>query len=316
MLLTDAIQELIIATRSAGRSIRTVEVYQRHLKYFCDYLGNPDISEITASDLRRYAVSLQDRTMRYVGHPTSGTRPGGLERDSISSYMRAVKRLFNWLASENMISVNPARGLRLPRSTDRDPKSYDVDDFVRLLIATQGNTPIRLRDRALLLLLADTGCRVGGLTRLRLDDLDINKRMVRLHEKGERFRSIPFSVATLDALMLWLDARPKVSEDWVFINLGPLVREVRLTEDAVGEVFRRLKKRAKVKGRVNPHSFRHGFAREWIRAGGDLATLARMLGHVDPSITLRYYARFQADELHNFHARFSPVVRLYGEDTE
>jgi site-specific recombinase XerD len=316
MLLTEAIKELIIATRSAGRSVRTVEAYQRHLQYLSGYLGDRDISEITGSDLRRYAASLQDRTERYVGHPTSTVRPGGLARDSVISYLRAVKRLFNWLASENMIVENPARGLRLPRSAERAPKAYDINDFVKLLIATQGNTPVRIRDRALLLLLADTGCRVGGLTQLQLSDLDMGKNTVRLREKGERYRVVPFSDATSDALLLWLDVRPQVSEDWVFINLGPIVREVRLTEDAVGEVLRRLKRRAKVKGRVNPHSFRHGFAREWLRAGGDLATLARMLGHADPSITLRFYACFQADELHDFHARFSPVVRLYGEGAE
>jgi integrase/recombinase XerD len=206
--------------------------------------------------------------------------------------------------------------LQLPRSIERDPKAYAVDDFVRLLIATTGDTPIMVRDRAILLLLADTGCRVGGLTRLRLCDLDLKRCTVSLTEKGERQRVVPFSATTAEVLQKWLDVRPAAAEDWLFINLGRRMRELRLNEEAVGEMLRRLKQRAKVSGRVNPHSFRHGFAREWLRAGGDLATLARILGHSDPSITLRFYARFQEEELGEFHKRFSPVVRLYGEDKE
>ena len=125
---------------------------------------------------------------------------------------------------------------------------------------------------------------------------------------------VPFSVVTSEAIKNWLQVRPAVSEDWLFVNLGTRIIQCRLTEDAVGEVLRRLKKRAQVTGRVNPHSFRHNFAREWLRAGGDLATLSSMLGHTDPGITLRFYARFQTDELHEFHEQFSPVVRLYGTE--
>jgi integrase/recombinase XerD len=84
----------------------------------------------------------------------------------------------------------------------------------------------------------------------------------------------------------------------------------RLTEDAVGEVLRRLKQRAGVKGPVNPHAFRHGFAREWLRNGGDIAVLSKVLGHADPSTTMRSYAVLRAGELHHFHRQYSPVARL------
>lgn len=316
MLLSSAIDELILATRAAGRSSSTIQSYRRNLSYLVDYLGDREVESITPSDLRRYAAALQDRSHRYVGHPKAHELSGGLARESVISYLRAVKRLFNWLAAESMISANPAHGLKLPRPGDRAPKAYNLNDFVNLLAATSGSSPVSVRDRAILLFLADTGCRVGGLAALKIEDLDIEGRTARLTEKANRLRRVPFSETTAEVLRDWLSVRPASAESWVFVNLGPRVCNERLTGDAIGEVLRRLKRRAGVSGRANPHSFRHGFAREWMRAGGDLATLAKMLGHSDPGITLRYYARFGTDELQDFHSRFSPVVRLYGDESE
>lgn len=68
-----------------------------------------------------------------------------------------------------------------------------------------------------------------------------------------------------------------------------------------------IKQKAGIRGRVNPHSFRHGFAREYIRAGGDIVTLARLLGHENITTTAAFYAVFSDDELQEFHGRYSPM---------
>lgn len=60
-------------------------------------------------------------------------------------------------------------------------------------------------------------------------------------------------------------------------------------------------------GRTNPHSFRHGFAREWLKAGGDMATLAAIMGHSEPATTLRNYAIFTLDEAIEKHRQYSPM---------
>ncbi len=83
-----------------------------------------------------------------------------------------------------------------------------------------------------------------------------------------------------------------------------------LTASGVHEMLKRLKKRAKVTGRVNPHSFRHNFAREYIRNGGEVVTLAKILGHSDINVTSSYYAVFDEDELAQFHALHTPMKSL------
>jgi len=80
--------------------------------------------------------------------------------------------------------------------------------------------------------------------------------------------------------------------------------------------LKRLKEAAGVRGRVNPHAFRHGYAREYIRNGGDLATLSRLMGHSDSAVTSWYYAVFETRELASSHDKYSPIAGLVspGED--
>lgn len=315
MQLTTAIERLCDATAAEGRSGRTVEGYEKTLRYLVEFLGDPEIETIGVADLRRYAADLRTRSERYANNPYAATQEGGLSPFTVASYLRSVKRLFNWLLAEELIAVNPAARLKVPAPAKREPKAMSLDDFDRLLAATAGDDAVQVRDRAILFMLADTGCRAGGLCHLRIRDVDLTRMTVRLIEKGEKTRIIPFSEMTRDALRAWLAARPPaVVEPWLFVTMGPRVTSPRLTEEGLKEVMRRLKKRAGVTGHVNPHSFRHGFAREWIRNGGDLATLSRMLGHSDPAVTARFYSVFSDAELVEFHQKYSPISRKASTD--
>lgn len=314
MQLTTAIERLCEATAAEGRSGRTVEGYQKTLRYLVEFLGDPEIEAIGVADLRRYAADLRTRSERYANNPYAATQEGGLSPFTVASYLRSVKRLFNWLVDEELLDINPAARLKVPSPAKREPKAMSLDDFDRLLAATAGADAVQIRDRAILFMLGDTGCRAGGLCHLRIKDVDLVRMTVRLIEKGEKTRIIPFSEMTRDALQAWLAARPAVTEPWLFVTMGPRITSTRLTEDGLKEVMRRLKKKAGVQGHVNPHAFRHGFAREWIRNGGDLATLSRMLGHSDPAVTARFYSVFSDAELVEFHQKFSPISRKASSD--
>lgn len=311
MRLSEAIGALVTATMSEGRSHHTISGYRRDLGHLVEFLGDVEITTITLQDLRSYSASLRTRSERYSNHPLAASKPGGLSPFTVASYLRCVKRLFNFLADEDLLSTNPAAKLKNPTPTRREPKAISVDDFRKMLAATVGAGIEVIRDRAIVLFLGDTGCRAGRITHLRLGDIDMERATARLLEKGDRTRIIPISVLTIEAISAWLAVRPtNTGTDWLFVNLGPKKKEIRLTEDALGEVLRRLGKRAGVTGAVNPHSWRHAFAREWLRNRGDLATLARILGHADMAVTARFYAVFADHELAEFHARHSPVALM------
>ena len=310
MTLTEAVEALITATRADGRSKATIAGYRESLGHLVAFLGDRPVESITLADLRAYAAALLDRTERFADHPARKPLAGGLSVFSIASRLRSVKRLFNWLTQEEILAENPAKRLKLPKLPQKEPKALSSAAFAQLLAATEGDSTVQRRDRALLLVLADTGCRVGGLAHLRVQDIDLDAQTALVTEKGEKIRPVYFMPITADALRRWLEVRPQVAVDWLFVNLGPVQTYPQLTEEAVGEVLRRLRKVANVTEPVTPHRFRHAFAREYLRNGGDLATLSRLLGHSSVEVTARYYAVFTPSELQDFHARFSPVAGL------
>lgn len=309
MRLSQAVDELLVATKANGRSERTVADYAQKLAPLVDFLGDPDIDAVTARDLRRYVVSLRSRSTRYEAHPNRASISGGLSPASVTGHMRALRRLFRFANEESLVAQDPSQGLRIPKEERRQPKTISMDDFGRLLAAIEADTVINRRDRALLLVLADSGCRVGGVVRLRVVDIDMDRGTLYVQEKGGNGRYAFFSSVTRQAIAAWLEVRPSDRGDRVFVSLGSRGDE-HLSEQGVREVLRRLKRRAKVTGPVNPHSFRHGFARTYLLDGGDLASLARILGHSSTEVTASSYAVFLTSELQAKHRQHSPVEQL------
>ena len=309
MRLSEAVEELLIATRAAGRSPRTTADYAEKAACLVDFLGDVEIDQVTLRDLRRFVDDLARRSSRYQDHPSRDEKAGGLSPASIAAYVRVIRRLFAFLTEEQLIDQNPAQRLKALKTPRGNPKAIAQADFQALLASIDADTIVGKRDRALILLLADSGCRVGGLVRLEVEDVDLEHCRVALREKGDKVRFGFFSDVTMRALASWLDVRPTDKGSGLFVNLGTR-GDGQLTDEGVREMLKRLKRKSGVKGPVNPHSFRHGFAREYLTNGGNLASLADTLGHSDVRVTWASYAVFTFDELKAAHARYSPVAQL------
>lgn len=309
MLLSEALEELITETIANGRSDRTVADYNQKLAPLVGFLKNKDIGDVTARDLRNYVSYLRSRSMRYESHPTRTPVRGGLSQASVTGYLRALRRLFRFAENEGLVAQNPTTGLRVPKPKRGEPKAIATKDFARLLNAIDGDAINQRRNRAMLLLLADSAARVGGLVQIRLSDLDLEQQTVYLREKGDKGRFAFFTPITAEALEIWLEVRPSNGCDMLFVNLGNRMGEP-ITTQAVSQVLRRLKKRSGVTGHANPHSLRHAFAREYLKNGGNLASLADIMGHSDVQVTWQAYAVFSVEELKAAHSRYSPVANL------
>jgi site-specific recombinase XerD len=307
MLLSEAIEALAVATLADGRSQRTVTEYRRKLAALLAFLGDVDIASITVHNLRGFVVELRGRPSRYATHPSRPEEAGGMHDATLAGYVRSVKRLFNFLEAEGIITANPARRIKKIRPARGEPKGITPQDLRRLLNVCAGEEVHDRRNRALLLLLADSGMRVGGLVGLRVGDVDIEAGQAIITEKGRKARPAFFSEVTAAALGAWLAVRPPGS-DWVWPNLNNPTRA--MTPTGVGELLRRLKARAGAVGPCNPHAFRHGFARAWIQAGGDIGQLADVLGHADVTTTWQSYAIFRREELAAKHSELSPIAKM------
>ncbi len=295
MRLSEAIECLAIATRAEGRSPRTIKAYREKLGHLVRFLDDPTIEAVTVDDLRRFLAWQQDK---------------GLSPFTIKTRTRAIKRLFNFLVAEGVIEENPAQRIKTPQPKRGEPKGIEWEDFTALLKTTEAGSVIDLRDRAVIFFLFDTGCRVGGLARLQVHNLDLERHRAVVTEKGDKVRLVFFQEPTARALTAWLDVRPQDRGPWLFTSYKGKHKQL-----TISGVYHMLKDRGKLAGctgPVNPHAFRHGFARFYLLSGGDLGTLADILGHSTVEVTKSYYGIFTVDELQRKHAQHSPIAKLEG----
>lgn len=210
---------------------------------------------------------------------------------TLHGFVRAWRRLFRWAHLEGFIDSNPASRLRFPQLPDEPPKGISDADIVKMLRACTN-----IRDRAIILFLTDTGARLGGVAGLKIDDLDLERRRALVREKGRRARFVFFSEATSQALREWLASRH--DNDPRVFPLSP---------EGIYSMLRRCAQRAGIKGRWNPHAFRHAFARRLLSNGGNLAQVSQLLGHSTIYVTAQFYGRFAIDELQLFHERYNKL---------
>lgn len=301
MLLPEAFDQYLIACQTNGLSPNSTRWYLSVLRPFVLTYQTKPIAEVTTHEIRLYIHNLMNRQTRYEGASQRPVVQGGLSRDSIAGHVRALHAFWGW-ASEEYEIANPMSRIKRHKNHPVVPKAIEQADFLKLFNAT-GDDHAGARDRALLCFLADTGCRVGGALSLDVRGLNLAGRRAFVTEKGNAARLLVFTHFTAQILNAWLAKHPqKSSAVFCSIRTGE-----RLTSSGISQIMQRLKAKAGVKGRVNPHSFRHGFAREYLKNGGDLVTLSRLLGHKDISTTAMYYAIFSRDELAAMHEQFSPI---------
>jgi integrase/recombinase XerD len=299
MKLTEAIERLAIATRANGRSPRTVDSYREKLGHLANFLEDPPVEGVTVHELRSFVVAQLD---------------SGLSPFTVKSRVRALKRLFNFCQEEGIRDDNPGQAIKTPNPKRDAPKGIKWADFLALLETTRPGDLLDLRDRALMLFLFDTACRVGGLTWLEVDDLDLEARRAVVTEKRGQTRPVFYQQATAEALRDWLRVRPSDRGPWVFTSSK--VGYGRLTGSGVRHLLDRRAEEAGCEGPTNPHAFRHGFARAYLLGGGDLGTLSDIMGHSSVAITKEFYAVFTTDELQRQHDRYSPIAQLEGGEND
>lgn len=302
MNLSEAVGSFLLAMEADGLTPASLKWYKSILLRLQQRVGDRQLTEINTQIMREYIVAMRQVSTRYKDAPQRPEQDGGLSGDTIASHVTALHRFFSWSALEWDID-NPMSRIRRPKRPPRQPKAIEAESFIRLYEAT-GDDIAGIRDRALLCMFADTGARLGGITSLQIEQLGVRRAYV--IEKGNKARWIYWTHYCQLGLDQWLEAREADQGAlWTNVFTGEA-----LTTSGVYQILRRLKERAGVRGRCNPHSFRHNFARAYLESGGDLVTLARLLGHSDVNVTAAFYTIFSADELSYFQQKHSPLLAM------
>ncbi len=201
----------------------------------------------------------------------------------------SVRKYLQWLTTKGHIDRNPATGAKELRREQLAPKGLDRPRARRLLRETDLRDDIRAR--AIFSFFLYTGCRVGDLVELELEDLLINERSGHAlfrFGKGGKQRTVPLPVEARRALATYIETRPSVDTKKVFIGeRGPL------TTRGIRSLC--TKYAAFVGFRIHPHLLRHTFAKRFLEATGDLAALAQLLGHTNIQTTTSYTRRAISD---------------------
>ncbi len=257
---------------------RTLTAYRREVTGFAAFakaeLERGGAADVTAGDIRAWLAHLHSRH---------------LTPRSIQRALAALRTYFRFLAEERLIASNPALLVPHPQVERRLPPSVTVDD-IGTLLDTFPDTPAGRRDRAILELLYGAGLRVGELVAIDLDDLELNRRLVRVRGKGRKERIVPFGHKAAEALAAYLPERARwrrkaaSREAPLFVNQ----RGTRLTDRSVRRILNAAVNRTAHLHNLHPHSLRHAFATHLLEAGMDLRAIQELLGHASLATTQIY----------------------------
>jgi integrase/recombinase XerC len=262
-------------------SPHTVKSYREDLTQaltFCrTRLGkqDPGPGELTPRLLRAYLAWLHEQ---------------GYARATVGRRLAALRTWCRFLCRQGVLSANPAEGLRGPRQDRKLPHFLGLEEVLRLLEAPPADTPLGLRDRAILETLYSAGLRVSELTGLNVEDVDLDAATATVRGKGRRERLALLGPPALEALGRWLACRDGVARGRaagrpaLFLNKNG----TRLTSRSVGRLLEKYLAQAGLDPRTSPHTLRHSFATHLLDRGADIRSVQELLGHRSLSTTQVY----------------------------
>ncbi|GAA2175685.1 tyrosine recombinase XerC [Arthrobacter parietis] len=285
-------------SRERNRSIHTVRAYRGDLAEFASFAaerGIADLTEVDLSCLRAWLGSLDQH---------------GLSRATIARRAATVRNFLAWATREGYLQDNPALRLKAPRRQNGLPDVLSESQLQPLLASTleaalEGD-PAALRSRAVLELLYGSGIRVGELVGLDIDDLDHDRRTVRVLGKGDKERTVPYGVPAAHALNDWLTRGRRLwigPDSGTALFLGPRGR--RLDQRQARSIVERLLASVDGTGARGPHALRHTAATHLLDGGADLRAVQELLGHQSLATT-QLYTHVSVDRLRRSYEQAHP----------
>jgi len=297
------------------RSKKTLATYKQTLDQFYKWYVKMEKAAITVEVIREYIHYLTFEKTRWDDHPTSPNGVVGLSARAVNNIIRNLKAFFNQLVKERIISYSPMDAINY-QEEEKDTFEIFTDDEVLLLLAAPNRRIYTgLRDHCMILVLVDSGLRVGELTQLKISDVDFRLRQITVRAeiaKTNTTRIIPISMHTAKELEKLISYMNVEQDDYLWLTqFGE-----RYYADSFSKMLKKYAKRAGVTtARVSPHTFRHYFAVKFLRSGGDPIALARLLGHTSLNMT-QVYVKYSKTDLHEQHEKASPVANLIDSGNE
>jgi site-specific recombinase XerD len=266
VFLDALVREWLLELKVMGRSQRTIDWYAQKMRSYLAASNATRLSELTAFELKRFLGELRDR---------------GLAPNTIHGFFETLKALASWAQRERYPVDAALLRLPAPKVPEKEMETYRTEQLNAIFAAT----PPGWATLAIQILLG-TGMRLAELCALMIDDVEDEGEVTFLKirsGKGAKFRRVPISSRLRRELVRYLNRWRPETHDRTLLVLSDAHPVTALT---LSELFRRVRHR--VGFGVRAHKFRHTYATEYLRQGGEIERLRRILGHTTYVMVMRY----------------------------
>jgi integrase/recombinase XerC len=306
--LTNFLAEWIDDGEWRGHSEATRQIHRNVADRFKWFLNDREFDSCGSAEIRQFLNYVKnghtDPRGRW-GNPQQ-TRP--VRKSTVHQYFTRLRTFFRWLVKQKYLLESPMDTFDVP-DNKRDQIQPFTDNQINDLLKAAGKSQNALRDETIIWLLYDTGIRASELCGLTRHDVDLTEKRITVVGKGNKRRLVYFGKYAAKALWSYLRNFEIDGPDPLFQSECGIKKGEKLNKDSLGLMFNRLEKNSGIHGvRCSPHTLRHTFAIQFLRAGGSAFALKEILGHEDLTMTNRYVRLADADLANQ--RRFSPADRL------
>jgi integrase/recombinase XerD len=280
-----------------GLSANTLDAYSSDLFKFTGFLRDRKLSlaKVKRDDVVDFLSSLYRR---------------GLDSRSVARHLVTVRSFYKFLVVDGIVNHDPTTNLESPKIRQTLPSFLSVKDVEKLLALPDLNTPLGLRDRALLDVLYSCGLRVTELINLRADNIDFELGCIRCIGKGDKERLVPIGRKALDSVVTYIkEARPALLRSRRRAKLSNAIflnrQGGQLGRVGVWKILAAYGRALGQRKKLTPHKLRHSFATHLLERGADLRSVQMMLGHADISTT-QIYTHVMEDRLKTVYKAHHP----------
>ncbi|HDQ16772.1 MAG TPA: hypothetical protein ENN31_01455 [Candidatus Vogelbacteria bacterium] len=294
-LKNDFLEDLEI---TKGRSLKTVENYDRYLSSFLKFIKISEPEKITDDMIHNFRLWLNRQP---------GSNNGYLKKNTQNYYLIAIRAFLKFLAKKNIKSLAPER-IELAKTSGRQLDLITPEELEALLNAPDDNSEKTLRDKAILELLFSTGLRVSELCSLNCNSFNLQTDEFSVRGKGNKVRVVFLSEMAQKALTNYLAKRSNIDSEALFVNLNKGGQAKRLSARSVERIVKYYAIKAGISAKVTPHVIRHLYATDLLRNGADIRAVQIMLGHSDVSTT-QIYTHVTDKQLRETYKKFHGINR-------
>jgi integrase/recombinase XerC len=265
--------------------------YEYNLGLFSKHSPGWRLQEITPEQIRSFLAA----------------RAQGNSPATLHQAFRVLRTFFRWCVREGLLEHYPMENIKAPKLEQKVILTFSPEEIKKLLSSCPPRTFLGERNRSIVLCLLDTGVRASELININLNDVDYRLGIIKVMGKGNKERLMRIGDKTRQVLWKYLlirDIKAQAGQERLFLGeeLKPLTRRGLTT------IIYKLGQKTGLKGiRCSPHTFRHTFAVNFLRAGGNIRDLQSLGGWVDIQSLIRYTSSLTSDDALRAHEKFSPV---------